>query len=140
MDDAPHFQDLYRGLKALAAGAFPKDCPSCGRHYGSLEEFINHTRTAGPSNGLKASRDEKGNPLVELYRNCTCGSTLMDFCVDRRDLSSRGQRRREQFDRLIMGLVQAGMEREEARRELRDLLRGQQSPRLETILQNLPRR
>ncbi|MCK9987662.1 MAG: hypothetical protein AzoDbin1_04134, partial [Azoarcus sp.] len=41
-----------------------------------------------------------GQVIVELFRNCVCGSTLMDCFRDRRDTSEAGLRRRARFGEL----------------------------------------
>lgn len=43
---------------------------------------------------LKQAEDENGQVIVEVYRNCICGSTLMDEFQCRRDDSPEGQRKR----------------------------------------------
>ncbi len=119
---------LYQGLRELAESAFPKRCATCGRVYASAEEFLRETRTLrANSSGLKQSVDDDGSTIVELYRNCACGSTLMDFFVDRRDMSEAGLRRRRRFGELLERLVSAGLEREVARAELIKIVHGQPS-------------
>jgi len=59
-------------------------------------------------------------------------SDLADV-MDRRDNSPRGKLRREQFDHIVMLLVQAGLDHEVADDELRKLLRGQQSAVLKAM-------
>ncbi len=48
--------------------------------------------------------------------------------MDRRDGSPPGTLRREQFDHIVMLLVQAGLDAEVADGELRTVLRGKESP------------
>jgi hypothetical protein len=91
---------LFNGLQELTIGAFPKTCASCGRVYEDLEQFLAQTLAINERSGLKASVDDDEQPVVELFRNCICGSTLMDFCRSRRDESEKGQRRRETFARI----------------------------------------
>ncbi len=65
--------------------------------------------------------------IVNLFRNCTCGSTLMDEFNNRRDLSPGGLKRREKFGALMDRLVEGGMEMETARTELLKVMRGEGS-------------
>lgn len=126
-------QELFEGLQALSDAAFPKTCSSCGRVYHSATEFA--TRSLAPSgrSGLKQGLDDDDQPVVELFRNCQCGSTLLDFFEDRRDNSTRGQKRREVFGKVLGNLENRGMTRTEARQELRKLMNGKPSPKLEAL-------
>jgi hypothetical protein len=47
--------------------------------------------------------------------------------MDRRDNTGAGKLRREQFDHIVMLLVQAGLDHEVADEELRKVLRGRES-------------
>lgn len=75
--------------------------------------------------GLKQSFDDNNVAIVEVYRNCLCGSTLMDFFSDRRDRSEPSLRRRQLFERLLPLLQEKGMERAAARDYLLQVVRGQ---------------
>ncbi len=121
-------EDLFAGLNALAESAFPKLCRTCGREFATVEQYLRETESlrAGAS-GLKQSEDDDGKVIVEVYRNCPCGSTLMDFFGDRRDLSPRGLERRERFESLLAHLESQGLERGVARVELLKVLHGQGS-------------
>ncbi|QTQ38927.1 Uncharacterized protein ToN1_48325 [Aromatoleum petrolei] len=120
--------ELYAGLQELAAGAFPKHCRACGRCYRDVEDYIAQTqRVASGKSGLKQSVGDDGCVIVELFRNCVCGSTLMDCFRDRRDHSDAGMRRRTRFGAFIEVLVSRGIERSRARVELLRILRGQPS-------------
>ncbi|MCG7870564.1 MAG: hypothetical protein N0C81_01335 [Candidatus Thiodiazotropha lotti] len=77
--------------------------------------------------------EEGDDPIVELYRNCSCGSTLMEFFSDRRDTSEIGLRRRHLFDELLAQLVEMGIASEEARNELKLFLRTGESHRLQKM-------
>jgi len=127
-------QELLEGLQALAAGAFPRSCPNCGRNYATFEQFLAETRPAGRASGLKEGMDDEAHPLVEVYRNCACGSTLMDFADDRRDRSVGGENRRERFEQMVVRLEGHGLSGAVAREELRALLRGEASPRIAHLL------
>src|SRR5574337_2046178 len=89
--------DLYAGLQELAT-TFPKRCTACGRTYRDMHDYLVQTRrVAGGASGLKQSLDDDGNVVVELFRNCVCGSTLMDEFRNRRDMTGAGLRRRARF-------------------------------------------
>ncbi|NMG45022.1 oxidoreductase [Aromatoleum toluvorans] len=119
---------LYAGLAEIAAGTFPKRCAACGRSYRDVDDYVAQTQRVGRGgSGLKQAVDDDGQVIVELFRNCVCGSTLMEFFHDRRDVGEAGLRRRARFDELIGMLVARGLERERARTELLKLLRGERS-------------
>lgn len=119
---------LFDGLRALANSAFPKHCSNCGRTYASAEQFLQETVSIRSNlSGLKESADDDDNTIVEVYRNCPCGSTLMDFFSDRRDTSEAGLRRREKFGELLQYLIQKGWDPAMARSELLKVLRGEKS-------------
>lgn len=126
--------DFYADLRALAESAFPKRCRNCGRVYHSAEEFIAATQPiSAAKSGLKASQDDDGTVILELFRNCVCGSTLMDAFNDRRDVSEAGARRRKRFDEMQAYLVGQGIEPATATTELRKVARGQSSELLRRI-------
>jgi hypothetical protein len=118
---------FYKGLQSLMSYAFPRRCARCGAEYQTVEEFLARTGTVRNLSGLRESRYEDGEPIVELFRNCVCGSTLMEVFRDRRDMSRQGRLRRRVFDRILETLIQKGMEREAARRELLKIMRGDES-------------
>lgn len=126
-------QDLFEGLQALSDSAFPKKCGNCGRVYASPEDFFNHSRPINDRSGLKNSLDDEDTPIVELFRNCECGSTLMDFFEDRRDMSPKGLKRREVFGKMLTLLEKKGLPLEKARLELKGLMNGQHSEVLESM-------
>nr|WP_320017426.1 hypothetical protein [uncultured Desulfobacter sp.] len=128
--DTKLLQTIYRELQALSELSFPKRCATCGRSYQSLEDFISRTRSLRQSTGLKEGRDEGNNIVVELFRNCICGSTLMNEFKNRRDMSRHGIQRRNKFEELLNRLAAAGYEREIARQELLNIMQGQGSKRL----------
>lgn len=119
-------QLFFEGLQALAAAAFPKHCNNCGRVYHTADEFLQQTQAIRQSStGLKQGFDDNNIAIVEAYRNCYCGSTLMDFFTDRRDVSDAGQHRRQLFNKLLPHLQEKGMDRAEARAYLLRVLLGQ---------------
>ena len=118
---------FFEGLHALAASAFPKRCGYCGRVFATAREFMLETRSVRQHlTGLKQSFDDDSVAIVEAYRNCLCGSTLMDFFSDRRARSESGARRRELFEKLLPHLQEKGMTPAAAREHLLALLRGQE--------------
>lgn len=94
-------EESLKGLKALPL-KFPRKCHNCGQEYASEEDFLEKTQSirAGRSS-LKESEDDDGQVIVEVYRNCVCGSTMMDEFHSRRDMSPQGIKRREEYDRLL---------------------------------------
>jgi hypothetical protein len=130
MDNSlPTFTDeeLYKGLQALSDLSFPKICNTCGKRYETVEEFLNQTESIRQSSGLKESLDDDDRVIVGLFRNCTCGSTLLDEFNNRRNLSKVGIKRREKFGELIDKISSKGIPYETARRELLKVMRGEGS-------------
>lgn len=124
---------LYQGLQALSDSAFPKKCANCGLIYETMDDFLSQTKEISQKSGLKQSYDDDDSTIVELYRNCVCGSTLMDFCSDRRDTSASGLQRREKFSSLIEHLGKAGIDTGTARTELLKVMNGEISELLKNI-------
>jgi hypothetical protein len=120
MGDKEKDANFYADLTALAKSAFPKRCRTCGRVYETVQQFIDESRVV-----LKQGYDEDDTVLVELYRNCTCGSTLMDVFANRRDPSVTGQQRRQLFDTSIAYLIKRGLSATQARQCLLRILRGE---------------
>jgi hypothetical protein len=88
------------GLKALPL-KFPRQCTNCGRTYQTEAEFLEQTQgMRGGRSSLKEAEDDDGQVIVEVFRNCLCGSTMMDEFHSRRDNSPEGQRRREEYARV----------------------------------------
>lgn len=128
-DTQKDFRDqLFKGLKELAETAFPKTCANCGRAYPTAEQFLLETEPVRATHtGLKEAIGEDGLSCVEVFRNCACGSTLMDIFGNRRDLSDASAERRNRFDALMELLVLNGLEPDTARNELLKLMRGEHS-------------
>jgi hypothetical protein len=124
---------LFKDLRALSESSFPKKCSSCGKVYESSEQFVQKTTEIAGQSGLKSSEDDDGDRIVELFRNCICGSTLMECFSDRRDLSKTGLKRRELFGRLMAMLEKKGVSADQARTELLKLIRGEHSRVLEEM-------
>jgi hypothetical protein len=126
--------DLLRGLQQLAAGAFPRTCPTCGRVYKDFDQFLHDTQPLARHSGLKEVEEEDCSLAVEVYRNCVCGSTLMDLAQDRRDESEEGRKRRSEFEAMLLKLTQRGMAEEVAHAELLKLMHGEVSTVIEQQL------
>lgn len=125
---------LFASLHALAASTFPKHCRNCGRVYASADEFFAATRPVRADHtGLKEGLDDAGQPIVELFRNCACGSTLLESFHNRRDLSPAGIKRRVRFDELLGKLKAAGVDLDTAHAELLKMMRGQPNSLIEWI-------
>ncbi|MFT6914107.1 MAG: hypothetical protein ACJAWL_000395 [Motiliproteus sp.] len=124
---------LFEGLQSLSESAFPKCCNYCGRTFESAAKFVKKTEKLPRGTGLKASWDDDDQSVVELYRNCVCGSTLMNLFADRRDACEHGFKRRERFGNIITLLEDQGLATELARVELKRFLRGERSETLEAL-------
>jgi hypothetical protein len=123
---------LYDGLQEIAHNQFPRHCGTCGRTFRDADEFIRSTHALRNLNdehmsALQAAEDERGRPAIQLYRNCPCGSTMLEFFQDRRDLSPAGQQRRQRFGELLEQMEQSGIDRTQGRVELIQFLRGEES-------------
>lgn len=133
-DSIDNSGDFLRGLRELAEASFPKRCPTCGRTFETAADFVMQTQPVrADHSGVKAAQDDNGVALLELYRNCPCGSTLMDFFSERRDTSEKGLLRRKRFDELHAYLVANGVDKALARAELLKAMRGQPSELLKSI-------
>lgn len=126
MSKATDNEDIYAGLRHLADSAFPKRCAACGRIYQDAAEFLAATRPVRENaSGLKQSHDDDGQAIVELFRNCVCGSTLLESYRNRRDPSDKGITRRRQFQDMVKKLTAAGCPEQTAHDELLKFVRGQ---------------
>ncbi len=132
-------ETFYKGLSTLVDTTFPKKCTKCGRMYTSQEEFLRETIpvkdiSLEDKSGLFALDMGETETTIGVFRNCECGTTLMADFADRRDTSEAGQRRREQFDKLMAMLTDHNMEPELARHELLQILYGKRSKVIEDLL------
>lgn len=130
------FDDYFQGLSALFESSFPKKCPSCGKIYENSETFLTETQSM-PSgrSSLKEAMEDNGTTIVEVFRNCACGSTLMDEFSSRRDDSGQGAKRRQQFDKLLDILQRNGFDAQVARIEILKVMHGQHSDIIDSIRQ-----
>lgn len=129
MDDEVNVDILFSGLTALSAASFPKRCPTCKIKYETSEDYVKLTQSIHGKSGLKASEDDDGSPILELFRNCHCGSTLLDFFKDRRDTEEQ----RQLFGDLLERLCERGMDRSVARQELLKVRSGQTSTLIDEL-------
>ncbi len=120
-------KEFYNGLKVLENFSFPKRCQTCGKEYRNLDEYLKETGAATDSSGLMQAIDDDDNPIVGLFRNCICGSTLMITCGNRRDMSEQGQKQRDVFQKLLDLMEQRGIPPSMARPELIKIMNGQPS-------------
>ncbi|MDD2885506.1 MAG: oxidoreductase [Dechloromonas sp.] len=129
MANQPAFDpELIRGLKALVATTFPKTCRCCGRTFRDVADYVAQTEALPNGRaGFKQSTDDDGTVIVDLFRNCPCGSTLMDSFTNRRDHSAAGEARRQRFGDLLAYLIKQGLSANTAHREMLLVLRGGRS-------------
>ncbi len=126
MPEASFEKDIFTGLRQLADSAFPKRCAHCGRVFHNSEEFLAATQPVrSDCSGLKQSRDDDGQMIVDLFRNCVCGSTLLESFRNRRDLSKDGIMHRILFQEMVGKIEAMGYPAETARSELLKFMRGQ---------------
>lgn len=116
--------EVFEGLQALSASAFPKQCPGCAKEYQNLEQLIAGTEPQQGS-GLKQSSGLAAQ--VELERLCGCGALLSESVNDRRSNDAIGNQRRMLFDRLMSLLTEGGMPEKMAKKELLKVMKGQPS-------------
>lgn len=116
----------FDGLRALLDSTFPKTCRSCGYVYISAEQFFieTHDMPHGRSS-LRSAIEDDGLILVEAFRNCRCGSTLMDEFGCRRDQSAAGLKRRQAFDNMLCAMQARNIAVDAARMEIIKFLQGQ---------------
>lgn len=125
---------LIQGLKALAETTFPKRCRCCGRSFTDVADYVTQTHAMpNGAQGLKQSLGEDGEVVVDLFRNCPCGSTLMDSFSDRRDTTQQGEARRQRFNELMAYLQSRGLTASVARHELLEVMHGKPSKILTKI-------
>jgi hypothetical protein len=130
--------ELLEGLNALFESSFPKKCACCGRIFETSEQFLFETQEVpyGKSS-LKEVIEDDGAAIVEVFRNCPCGSTLMDEFQNRRDDTEKGLIRRQNFAKLMDYLMAQGVPKETARQELLKFLHGEASEIVAELLKTL---
>ena len=129
--------NCFNGLSVIIESAFPKKCALCGKTYLTAEQFLieTHNMPNGRSS-LKEALEDDGTSIVEVFRNCACGSTLMEEFNSRRVNSKLGQETRAEFDRLLNMLKKQNIPIEIARTELVKLFKGKKSESLDYLLTN----
>lgn len=126
--------EWYRGLRPKGESAFPKKCQNCGRVYETSKDFFFETANIkADETGLRACTDSDDSVVIEAFRNCVCGSTLMDNFSDRRDMSPGGRERRDKFIKMQNYLVRMGLSADTATAELLKVARGGESKILAKI-------
>ena len=132
-------KEFFAGLRELAESAFPKRCANCGREYQNAAEYLAATQPIRiDSSGLKLSHDDEGQAIVDLFRNCVCGSTLLESFRNRRNQSEEGIKGRMRFQDMVDKLVAKGCAAETARTELLKLMRGQPNDLLNLVKRRPP--
>jgi hypothetical protein len=132
-------ETFYKDLQTLVDTTFPKKCTKCGMMFNSQEEFLRNTipvrdLTFEDKSGLFSLEGGGVETTIGVFRNCTCGTTLMADFQDRRDGSDVGQDRRDQFSKVLEELVEHGEDALAARDELLKILRGERSDVIEKLL------
>lgn len=125
------FASVFRELKSQVARCFPKTCESCGRKYPTLEDFLSATESTPYGSSFIEKAQFTDRSIVDILRNCACGSTLMVVLNERRDMTKRGTELRKLFDVLINVLDEHGIAKDRSREELIKYIRGGESPLLE---------
>ncbi len=120
------YRSLYRNLQALEDASFPKRCEKCDMVYENEAEYIQKSLPYQKTSGLIEAEDN-GKNFIKLIRVCPCGEPILDHFGDRRDNSKQGEIRRRAFEKVIIELVNKGIQRSVARKELLKHMRGQKS-------------
>jgi hypothetical protein len=71
--------EAVRMMREYFEGLFPRTCPKCGKHYGTVRDYILQTQPVGPaiSYDVELGDWQPANPLGTFASgNCTCGTTL----------------------------------------------------------------
>ena len=132
MDTKEHkFASVFRELKSQVSRCFPKTCESCGRNYPTLEDFLAATESTPYGSSFIEKAEFNDRSIVDILRNCPCGSTLMVVFNERRDMTTRGTELRKLFDVLIDVLAEHGVPKDRSRTELLSYIRGGESAVLE---------
>ena len=124
-DDYPE-EEWHTGLQALDNSSFPKKCANCGRVFETALQFFRETVDINNERGLKEFVADDTTVIIEAFRNCPCGSTLMDNFTDRRDESAAADARRKRFDRLKQSLIDSGLDADTAHKQVLELFREEQ--------------
>jgi ribosomal protein S27AE len=133
---------FYNDLQELIDTTFPKSCPKCGKVYDTKLAFLSETipvkdHMLEDRSGLFHMHTDPESTSVGLFRNCSCGTTLMADFRDRRDNSEGGRMRREHFDTLLDRLQEKGVTASDSRRELLKVLHGETSSLIDDLLDDV---
>ncbi len=126
-------QVLFKNLRALEDASFPKQCDACGNTFKNEKEYINNTSPYSEDSGLTEFKNSEGTTYLKLIRKCHCGKPILDHFTDRRDLSPQGELRRQAFDKVINNLINHGLKRHQARKELLNHINHKKSKILENL-------
>ena len=88
-------ESVKKKLANHYADIFPKKCNNCKKVYNSIDEYNRETRT------LKRKTTVFDAIGLQEYRNCVCGSTLIVWTQERRDITEYGVARRKLFDECL---------------------------------------
>ena len=128
-------EKLAQGIRELVESSFPKPCSNCGRLFVSAEQFLSETRDLPTTHdNLIDQVEAHEQSLVDVFRNCTCGSVLMTEFSERRNLTPKGRKRRATFARMLKILEKKGVSTELAKSELIKATQGKRSELLEKYL------
>jgi len=134
MDKTEHY---FNDLTVLIESAFPKTCNMRGKIYQTAEQFLHDTQNMpNKRSSLKEAIEEDGTTILEVFRNCSCGSTLMDEFNCRRDMSDKGSKHRNEFNRLLAISQNQNIPLDIARSEIIKWLKGNKTETLEFSLKD----
>ena len=119
-------EEWHTGLQALDSSSFPKKCGNCGTVFETAAQYFKETADIRNQTGLRRYVADDTTVIVELFRNCPCGSTLMDCFTDRRDEANNGHARRERFNKLKQSLIDSGLDADTAHQQVLELFRKEQ--------------
>ena len=124
---------VFKEFKELVNETFPKHCACCGRDYKNLNEFLAGTEALPSAVSMIQSLGGDDKSVIDILRNCACGTTLMAVFSERRDMSESGAKAREKFAQLLTLLTSSGLDKMIARRELLKMLHGEDSEYINNI-------
>lgn len=125
--------ELFKNLKALEDASFPKACTSCGKQYENEAAFVNQTSTCHEAPCVVESKDQDGKAYIRVARQCSCGQAILDHFGNRRDTSTKGEFRRQAFEKVVQQLVKQGISPARAREELINHMQNKKSALLEQL-------
>jgi len=118
---------LDRVPAPLDPNAFPKICGNCMKIYHNDINFLQETTPAQNISSyikvITGSEEGRNGVYLEVFRNCSCGSTLMELFHCRRDLSEKGIRKRAVFEVFLDTLKKNGYDNEKARDLILEFMR-----------------